>query len=39
MSGTLFLDCEGVSKLVRHAPELTEWLAAAEAEDIRVLRI
>nr|WP_202449531.1 type II toxin-antitoxin system VapC family toxin [Streptomyces sp. SID4917] len=31
------MDCEGLSKLVRRAPELTEWLAAAEAEDIRVV--
>ncbi|MET9735311.1 PIN domain-containing protein [Streptomyces sp. NPDC006458] len=37
MTGTLVLDCEGLSKLVRRAPELTEWLAAAEAEDIRVV--
>ncbi|WP_097922473.1 type II toxin-antitoxin system VapC family toxin [Streptomyces sp. wa1063] len=37
MSGTLVLDCEGLSKLVRRAPEITEWLAAAEAEDIRVV--
>ncbi|MFD5946538.1 type II toxin-antitoxin system VapC family toxin [Streptomyces collinus] len=37
MSGTLVLDCEGLSKLVRRTPELTEWLAAAEAEDIRIL--
>lgn len=37
MSGTLVLDCEGLSELVRRAPELTEWLAAAEAEDIRVV--
>ncbi|MFE2633221.1 type II toxin-antitoxin system VapC family toxin [Streptomyces scopuliridis] len=37
MSGTLVLDCEGLSKLVRHTPELTEWLTAAEAEDIRVV--
>lgn len=37
MSGTLVLDCEGLSKLVRRTPELTEWLAAAEAEDIRVI--
>ncbi|MFI2202484.1 type II toxin-antitoxin system VapC family toxin [Streptomyces sp. NPDC020192] len=34
---TLVLDCEGLSKLVRRTPELTEWLAAAEAEDIRVV--
>jgi predicted nucleic acid-binding protein len=37
VSGTLVLDCEGVSKLVRRSRELTEWLAAAEAEDIRVI--
>lgn len=37
MTGTLVLDCEGLSKLVRRSPELTEWLAAAEAEDIRVV--
>lgn len=37
MSGTLVLDCEGLSKLVRRTPELTEWLAAAEAEDIHVI--
>lgn len=37
MNGTLVLDCEGLSKLVRRTPELTEWLAVAEAEDIRVI--
>jgi predicted nucleic acid-binding protein len=37
VSGTLVLDCEGLSKLVRRHPELTEWLAAADAEDIRVV--
>ncbi len=37
MSGTLVLDCEGLSGLVRRTPELTEWLVAAEAEDIRVV--
>ncbi|SDN46636.1 type II toxin-antitoxin system VapC family toxin [Streptomyces wuyuanensis] len=37
MSGTLVLDCEGLSKLVRRTPELTEWLAAAEGEDIRIV--
>jgi len=37
VSGTLLLDCEGLSKLVRRTPELTEWLAAAEAEDLRVI--
>lgn len=37
MSGTLVLDCEGLSKLVQATPELTEWLIAAESEDIRVV--
>ncbi len=37
VSGTLVLDREGLSKLVRREPELTEWLSAAEAEDIRVV--
>ncbi|MFE6101630.1 type II toxin-antitoxin system VapC family toxin [Streptomyces laurentii] len=37
MSGTLVLDCEGLSKLVRRHPEVFEWLTAAEAEDIRVV--
>ncbi|MFE1783473.1 type II toxin-antitoxin system VapC family toxin [Streptomyces sp. NPDC059506] len=37
MSGTLVLDCEGLSKIVRRTPEFTEWLAAAEAEDVRVI--
>lgn len=37
MSGTLVLDCEGLSQLVRRTPGLTEWLAAAEAEDARVV--
>lgn len=37
MTGTLVLDCEGLSKLVRRTPEITEWLTAAEAEDIRVV--
>jgi predicted nucleic acid-binding protein len=37
MSGTLVLDSEGLSKLVRREPLLTEWLCAAEAEDIRVV--
>ncbi|MCM2387781.1 type II toxin-antitoxin system VapC family toxin [Streptomyces albipurpureus] len=37
MSGTLVLDCEGLSKLVQRSPEVTEWLAAAEDEDIRVV--
>lgn len=37
MSGTLILDCEGLSLLVRQDPGLLEWLTAAEAEDIRVV--
>ncbi|MFE3444170.1 PIN domain-containing protein [Nocardia sp. NPDC059180] len=37
MSGTLILDCEGLSKLIFRTSELTEWLAAAEAEDVRVI--
>ena len=37
MSGTLVRDYEGLSKLVRRSPELTEWIAAAEAEDSRVV--
>lgn len=37
MNGTLVLDCEGLSKLVLCAPDLIEWLAAAEAEDVRVV--
>ncbi|MEH0424275.1 type II toxin-antitoxin system VapC family toxin [Streptomyces sp. B21-083] len=37
MTGTLVLDCEGLSKVVRRASDLTEWLAAAEAEDIRLV--
>ena len=37
MSGTLVLDCEGLSKLIQRTRELTEWLAAAETEDIRVV--
>jgi predicted nucleic acid-binding protein len=37
VSGTLVLDCEGLSKLVRRTPDLTEWLTAAEVEDVRVV--
>lgn len=37
MSGTLVLDCGGLSKLVLRTPELTEWMAAAEADDLRVV--
>jgi predicted nucleic acid-binding protein len=37
VSGTLVLDSEGLSKLIRRHPDLTEWLAAAEEEDSRVV--
>lgn len=37
MTGTLVLDCEGLSQVVRRAPELTGWLLAAEVEDVRVV--
>jgi predicted nucleic acid-binding protein len=37
VSGTLVLDCEGLSKLVRRDLALTEWLVAAEADDLRVV--
>ncbi|MFE2328319.1 type II toxin-antitoxin system VapC family toxin [Streptomyces sp. NPDC059385] len=37
MSGTLVLDCEGLSRLVRRDPGMLEWLSAAESEDIRVV--
>ncbi|MEU3479214.1 type II toxin-antitoxin system VapC family toxin [Streptomyces sp. NPDC033754] len=37
MSGTLVLDCEGLSLLVRRSADLLEWLVAAEAEDIRLV--
>jgi predicted nucleic acid-binding protein len=37
VTGTLVLDYEGLSKLVHRSPDLTEWLAAAEAEDMRVV--
>ncbi|WP_199830258.1 hypothetical protein [Streptomyces viridochromogenes] len=33
--GIRILDCQGLSKLVRRIPELTEWPAASE--DIRVI--
>ncbi|GAA4231591.1 putative nucleic acid-binding protein [Streptosporangium album] len=35
--GTLVLDCEGLSRAILQTPELTAWLAAAEAEDLRVV--
>ncbi|WP_369988135.1 type II toxin-antitoxin system VapC family toxin [Streptosporangium sp. 'caverna'] len=31
------LDCEGLSRAILQTPELTEWLIAAEEEDIRVV--
>jgi len=34
---TLVLDCEGVAKAVLRDRELTAWLAAARAEDERVV--
>ena len=34
---TLVLDCEGLAKAVRRDRELTAWLAAARAEDERVI--
>ncbi|MEU9886956.1 PIN domain-containing protein [Sphaerisporangium sp. NPDC051011] len=37
MPGTLVLDSEGLSKAVLQVSELTEWLAAAEEEDVRVV--
>ncbi|MGW0395780.1 type II toxin-antitoxin system VapC family toxin [Streptomyces sp. NPDC003042] len=37
MSGTLILDSEGLSRVVRRNRGLLEWLTAAEAEDIRVV--
>ncbi|MFD3677894.1 type II toxin-antitoxin system VapC family toxin [Streptomyces sp. NPDC058613] len=37
MNGTLVLDCEGLSRLVRRDRGLLEWLTAAEAEDVRVV--
>lgn len=34
---TLVLDCEGLAKAVQRDRELTAWLAAARAEDERVI--
>jgi len=34
---TLVLDCEGLAKAVHRDRELTAWLAAARAEDERVI--
>jgi hypothetical protein len=36
VSGTLILDCEGLSLLVRQDQGLLEWLTACECEDVRV---
>lgn len=37
MNGTLVLDCEGLSQSIRRTTTVGEWLAAAEADDIRVV--
>ncbi|GAA0377472.1 hypothetical protein Acor_43320 [Acrocarpospora corrugata] len=37
MSGTLLLDSEGLSQAILQSPSLTGWLAAAEAEDLRIV--
>ncbi|GIH76067.1 type II toxin-antitoxin system VapC family toxin [Planobispora longispora] len=37
MPGSLVLDCEGLSKAILQDVELTEWLTAAEEEDVRVV--
>ncbi|WP_433250716.1 DNA-binding protein [Streptosporangium sp. CA-135522] len=37
MPGSLVLDCEGLSKAILQTPELTDWLVAAEEEDVRVV--
>lgn len=36
-AGTLVLDGEGLSKAVRRSPDVTEWLALARADDMRVI--
>lgn len=36
-AGTLVLDSEGVAKTAQRDRELTEWLALARAEDMRVI--
>jgi predicted nucleic acid-binding protein len=36
-AGTLVLDSEGLSKAVRRVREVTEWLALARADDLRVV--
>jgi predicted nucleic acid-binding protein len=36
-AGTLVLDCEGLAKAVSRTREITEWLALARADDLRVV--
>lgn len=36
-SGTLVLDCEGLSKAVQRDRVVTRWLALARADDLRVI--
>ena len=36
-AGTLVLDSEGLAKAVRRVREVTEWLALARADDLRVV--
>jgi predicted nucleic acid-binding protein len=37
MSGTLVLDCEGLSQFVRPTPTMSDWIAAATRADLRVV--
>ena len=36
-AGTLVLDSEGLAKAVLRAREVTQWLALARADDLRVI--
>ena len=36
-AGTLVLDSEGLAKATRRSRELTEWLALARTDDLRVI--
>lgn len=36
-AGTLVLDSEGLSKMIRRSRDVTEWLALARADDLRVI--
>lgn len=36
-AGTIVLDSEGLAKAVRRSREVTEWLALARADDLRVV--